>query len=166
MKASQRSLTIVEVLVIIFGVLFVLLLLFLYGGIISPRAEARKDKCKENLIQIGRATAAYREDNGGYFPFSWQRAGEAEPLVTGAANAAMAATSLGNLYPRYVKDAKLFHCPSTEDQPSFVLNLPWKYRNVGQGAGFAGALPQGSNLTLDGKPAVESECGTLLFHGN
>ena len=50
--------------------------------------------------------AAYREDNGGYFPFSWQRAGEAEPMGDGAANAAMAATSLGNLYPRYVQDAE------------------------------------------------------------
>jgi hypothetical protein len=34
-------------------------------------------------------------------------------------------TSLGCLYPQYISVAKLFKCPSVEDQPSFVVNTPF-----------------------------------------
>jgi len=149
MKASQRSLTRVDILVIVLIVLFVLLLFF-WISFTPVHEEARKVNCRKNLYQIGKALAAYREDNGGYFPFSWQRAGEPEPVGDGSANAAMAATSLGNLYPRYVITTRIFKCPSAADEPSFVLNLPLAYRGAGQAAGLAGALPHGSNWTLTG----------------
>jgi len=145
MKDYQRSLTLVEVLVIVFGVFFGLVLIFEYW-INRPHEEGRKAECKYRLSQIGEAMAAYREDNGGYFPFSWQRAGEPEPEGNGAANAAMAATSLGNLYPRYVTTARVFRCPSTEDSPSFVLNLPLEYR--GANPTMFPTPPGGSNWTL------------------
>jgi len=34
-------------------------------------------------------------------------------------------TSLGNLYPGYINTSRLFRCPSTEDDPSFVVNTPF-----------------------------------------
>jgi hypothetical protein len=42
-------------------------------------------------------------------------------------NAAMCdpGTSLGCLYPQYINTPRIFKCPSTEDQPSFVVNTPW-----------------------------------------
>jgi prepilin-type processing-associated H-X9-DG protein len=154
MKMFQRALTRVEVIVIIGSVLFLLCMVL---PALTPAHEAkRKIDCRSNLMKLGQAMAAYREDNGGFFPFSWQRAGEAEPEGTGAANAAMTGTSLGNLYPRYLQVSNLFRCPSTEDQPSFVLNLPVENRAAFrietrggvQVQTFVGPLPQGSNWSL------------------
>jgi hypothetical protein len=105
--------------------------------------------------------AAYREDNGGYFPFSWQRAGEPEPAGDGAANAAMAATSLGDLYPRYVSNPRIFRCPGAEDQPSFVLNLPLEYRVAGRAAASFGTHPQGSNWTLTSNLPVSASISAI-----
>jgi prepilin-type processing-associated H-X9-DG protein len=147
-KASQFALTRVEALVL----LGIFALIGLWWWLVSEidlgrsREEARKANCKENLSQIGKAMAAYREDNGDYFPFSWQRAGEAEPVGDGAGNAAMTAPSLGDLYPRFVTSPRLFRCPSTEDQPSFVLNLPLEYRSPNPLAFYA--PPEGINWTL------------------
>jgi len=33
-------------------------------------------------------------------------------------------TSLGCLYPQYISTPRVFRCPSSEDQPSFVVNTP------------------------------------------
>jgi prepilin-type N-terminal cleavage/methylation domain-containing protein len=33
-------------------------------------------------------------------------------------------TSLGCLYPQYINTPRVFRCPSSEDQPSFVVNTP------------------------------------------
>ena len=148
MKASQRSLTLVESSgrhchrwVVLAGELD-----FTQLARKGERKIAKSPSARRTLVESGTAIAAYREDNGSYFPFSWQRAGESEPMGTGAASAAMAATSLGNLYPRYVEEARIFRCPSVEDQPSFVLNRPLEYR----GANPLTFLtpPEGSNWTL------------------
>jgi prepilin-type processing-associated H-X9-DG protein len=149
MIASRRALTRVELAVVILIVGFLLLIFLIFSGLPwhARRGEiARTTQCKANLKDVGKAMAAYREDNGGYFPFSWQRAGEPEPEGTGAANAMMAATSLGDLYPRYVQKATLFRCPSTEGWPRFVLNLPSEHR--GSNAIALRTLPEGSNWTL------------------
>jgi prepilin-type processing-associated H-X9-DG protein len=149
----------VDVIVII-GIVVFLLLVF-WPALLPSHEEARRSNCRANLKDIGKAVATYREDNDGYFPFSWQRAGEPEPAGNGAANAAMAATSLGNLYPHYVQDGKWFRCPSTEDTPSFVLNLPLPYRVAGQAGTFVGALPHGSNWTLTSNLPVSFESAVI-----
>jgi prepilin-type processing-associated H-X9-DG protein len=156
MNDNQRLWRPIIVIFIILPATLALGIFLLFELLPPAHEEARKVDCLANLKDIGKAVAAYREDNGGYFPFSWQRSGEAEPEGTGAANAAMAGTSLGNLYPRYLQKANLFRCPSTEDDPSFMLNLPAESRGAvqvkTQGGRqietFVGTLPQSSNWTL------------------
>ncbi|MGD1002611.1 MAG: hypothetical protein ABSA67_18120 [Candidatus Brocadiia bacterium] len=163
MKACERALTRADALVLLVLFFFALFLFLCLDTGPGPRAieEARKANCAENLSQIGKGMAAYREDNGGYFPFSWQRAGEPEPAGDGAANAAMAATSLGDLYPRYVSNPRIFRCPGAEDQPSFVLNLPLEYRVAGRAAASFGTHPQGSNWTLTSNLPVSASISAI-----
>jgi len=92
-----------------------------FFGVGLSREEARRRACKHNLSQIQKALAAYTQDNGGYYPFAWQKSGAEPPAGIGTEHAAMAMTSIGNLYPRYMPTAKLLGCPSTENDPSFAL---------------------------------------------
>jgi len=39
-------------------------------------------------------------------------------------------TSLGCLYPQFINTPRVFRCPSTEDQPSFVVNTPYNCTNT------------------------------------
>jgi len=122
----------------------------LLPALARAREEARKANCKENCSQIGKAMVAYTQNNGEFFAFSWGTAsGPSGPLndqtLPGTAGAsyltfttvpettgfttAMATmcdpgTSLGCLYPQYLNTPRVFRCPSSEDQPSFVVNTP------------------------------------------
>ncbi len=114
--------------------------LFILAGFLLPflarqREEARRTGCTRNFQAIGKALSAYRNDNYGYFPFSWGLADSASKAFNNAA-----ASSLGLLYPKYLKTAELFRCPSTENEPAFVLN--------GEGASRTWALT-GSSYGYD-----------------
>ena len=137
----NQGLTLVEVIVIACAVL--LLCLLFISLIESPlkREIARQAQCMENLHQIGKAMVAYTQNNGGYFPFTWGPANGTCSTAPGSTDACDGATSLGCLYPLYINTPRIFRCPSTEDQPSFVVNTPqgvvspdaqgylWKNRN-------------------------------------
>ena len=115
------GLTLVEVLVIVF--VTVILCLVLLPPLAHPHS-GRKAPCKQNLSGLGQAIVAYTENNGDCFPFAWGPANGACSRAPGSTDVCDAATSLGCLYPQYVSTAKLFRCPLTKDQPSFVVNMP------------------------------------------
>ncbi len=94
--------------------------LLLLAGMLLPalarsREESRRQRCARNLETIAKSLYAYRSDNNGYFPFSWGPSGSAPHEFNNAAD-----SSLGLLHPKYLRDAQLFHCPSTDDAPAFV----------------------------------------------
>lgn len=104
-------------------VIIVLLVAILAGVVVSafiraPGEMQRRQMCLENLVLIGKAVAAYQQDNNGYFPFCQM------PADTAEARKKDAMTSIAQLYPTYVAAAKVFHCPSTETEPHFILNVP------------------------------------------
>ena len=150
MKGSRPPFTRADVVVMVILLCIIVAPMFFLPWLARSREHARLSRCRENLQEVSKAMAAYREDNGGYFPFSWQRAGELEPEGNGAANGAMAATSLGNLHRRYIQDSMLFRCPSTEDMPWFVPNLPAEFRTTNRAIGNPYPLPAASNWTLTG----------------
>jgi prepilin-type processing-associated H-X9-DG protein len=118
---SNAAFTAVEAIVVF---LVVCLLAFLFFGYLQSRSwicdGSPRTNCRESLSQIGNAVYAYTQNYDGYFPFAWQRADAPPPSGYGAANAAMAMTSIGILYPQYVLSARCFICTSANNKPSFI----------------------------------------------
>ena len=154
---GNQGLTRVEVIVIISIVVF--LSLFLIPILLQPpRVTARRSNCKENLAQIGKAMTVYTQNYDEFFPFAWGPArGPIGPEVAGAqawttapgattllATMCDPGTSLGCLYPQYINTPRVFRCPATEDQPSFVVNTPFGFTTANVGA----TLPQMEPLSL------------------
>ncbi len=117
MNRWRAGLTRVKLCVIVGAVLLFGLFLLLLPVLPQALEEGRRTDCMKNLETIGKALSAYRNDNGGYLPFSCGLGGTSPGAFNNAA-----ASSLGLLYPKYLGSAKAFRCPSTKDKPAFVLN--------------------------------------------
>ncbi len=142
MNRWRAGLTSIDRLIIILAGILALIILvaLLLPALARSREDARLIACSRNLKTIGKALSAYRNDNSGYLPFSWGPADSAPKAFNNAA-----ASSLGLLYPKYLKTAAPFHCPSIEDEPAFVPN--------GEGANQTWTLT-GSSYVYD--PRVSS----------
>ncbi len=116
---SFRGFTLIELLVVIaiIGVLAGLL----FAGITRARFAAHLAKCKSSQRQIGQALYLYAGDfdgllaDSGTSPFPF-------PTNQMWVGAAQAPVGLGLLYPKYLRNAACFYCPTDKNnRPSEAL---------------------------------------------
>ena len=114
MRKNVKSLTLIEVLILV-GIM-VAVCLILFPMFVRARQEAQRKGCEENLKQIGKAFYSYQNMNG-FAPFAWGPCAESPRRKD-------AMTSIAELYPIYLQSASVFRCPASRNEPYFRTNLP------------------------------------------
>ena len=151
MRKWLSAFTLIELLVVM--AIIAILAGMLLPALARAREEARKANCKENCAQVGKALYVYTQNNDEFYPFAWDVCDKWLPTAQfnfksydpALLDAALAGTkyvvradvSIANLYPQYLGTPAMFRCPSTQDDPSISINIPWKngapitHRNAG-----------------------------------
>ncbi len=125
---SRNAFTLIELLVVM-GIISVL------AGMVMPslgtaREKGRRIDCTNNLYQIGLALTMYCDDFGEYLPNNTPT-GMADSVYTGASTHRIRGPvsfniGLGKLVPYYVKDVRVFGCPSNNPYLPKVVQNAWR----------------------------------------
>lgn len=129
---KKNGFTLVELLVVI--VIISILAALLLPALKSAREVAKRSRCINNLKQIGTGLIIYASDWNGYFPAlnyfgeagQWSYPYRAKSWATEPSPG----DPYSRFYPDYIKDARIFFCPSNNicnyDKP-LIPNEPLAY---------------------------------------
>src|SRR5579872_2840975 len=136
----RRGFTLIELLTVI--AIIALLVALLFPVFARMRENARKTQCLSNMHAIFVALSQYKLDHGEYPPMLLgyaERSSDRLPWQSGDPGPISASSVTdGFLYPTYIKDISMFHCPDApiRDQTTAVVAT-----YPGPGA-YAGATPK------------------------
>ncbi|MCA1597400.1 MAG: type II secretion system protein GspG, partial [Chloroflexi bacterium] len=132
-KRPRAGFTLIELLVVI--AIIAILAAILLPIMNTAKENSRRQTCEENLHQVWEAVKLYRLDNGAY--------PESSDVVATAGLQAFTldpATQKSALYPDYIKDKAILHCPDeAESSPAVKAYYTYDYTD-----GYANACPPGS----------------------
>jgi prepilin-type N-terminal cleavage/methylation domain-containing protein/prepilin-type processing-associated H-X9-DG protein len=96
-----RAFTLIELLVVI--AIIAILAALLFPAFARARENARRTQCISNLRQLGAATSMYMDDAGDRYPWAY---------CQNSIGAGDGAVSIFDVLAPYVRNAKVFQCPS------------------------------------------------------
>ena len=116
---KKRGFTLIELLVVI--AIIAILAAILLPALARAREAARRASCQSQVKQMGLALIMYAQNNREYLPCAWSNA---TTLFTSPAQYSYNCDWMAYLLPKYVKDGKLFYCPSTGHDGSERYKVP------------------------------------------
>ena len=117
MRKWLSAFTLIELLVVI--AIIAILAGLLLPALTRAREESRRKSCNSNMGQLVKAASTYQEPNGDFFPAGYQFPTQDGSTLNQDSYDPM--TSLGQLYPTYVDNPKVFSCPSTADKTEVTV---------------------------------------------
>lgn len=151
---NRKGFTLIELLVVI--AIIALLASMLLPALVNAREMGRRIKCVSNLRQIGLAMQMYIDDNDGYYP-----PGKQEDIVDPydgvkksmnalpvGVNPPLASAYTGTLLRPYIKNLRVFLCPSHEGSRG-------GWASYGYNAGYLGGHSVGGGGTVAADPPTK-----------
>jgi len=118
---QKKAFTLIELLVVI--AIIAVLMGILMPGLRKVKEQARNMACKSNLRNVGVAVALYLDDNDRRIPDTGSSNGHlwdevnGEPRKPGSGGG----TYWGTFYRTYLKETKIFGCPSLQRVPEGLI---------------------------------------------
>jgi prepilin-type N-terminal cleavage/methylation domain-containing protein len=126
---GSRGFTLIELLVVI--AIIAILASMLLPALAKAKEKAKRTQCLNNLHQQAIGFTLYASDNNDKIPPAAQwpyKLSSGSTTPTTEAEAIAALRGLGQLYPQYVREPRVFYCPSNkfDETDSYEGKYGWK----------------------------------------
>ena len=136
---NRKFFTLIELLVVI--AIIAILASMLLPALSKARGVAKEAGCKNNLKQIGFATALYQDDNSEFFPEGW-RSGSGSTRYNVLLAKYLNLPTINGAYLKTTPQPEVFTCPSAPEFKFCLYNI--HYNSL---AGLSGGKPFSRKLS-------------------